>query len=67
MIEAPFRRSAEPAFHRTTCSAAVATRSVRLCGAEPVKYGFAEGQFKPSANGRDGRTDSPDPDAEAKT
>jgi len=67
MIEAPFRRSAEPAFHRTTCSAAVATRPVRRCGAEQAKYGLAKGQFKPSANGRDGRTGWPDSHAEGKT
>jgi hypothetical protein len=67
MIEAPFRRSAEPAFHRTTCSAAVATRPVRLSGAEQAKYGLAEGQFKPSANGRDGRTGSANSHDEAKT
>jgi len=67
MIEAPFRRSAEPAFHRTTCSAAVATRPVRQSSAEQAEYGLAEGQFKSSANGRDGLTRSPDSDAEGKT
>jgi hypothetical protein len=67
MIEAPFRRSAEPVFHRTTCSAAVANRPVRLSGAEQWKYGLAEGRFKPSAKSRDGRTGSPESHAEAKT
>jgi len=47
MFEAPFRRSAEPAFHRTTRSAAVATRPVRICGAGQQKYGLAAKRFKP--------------------